>query len=209
MFSAIKPGLYEIHCKVNDKRYIGESANVLDRLGKHSRQLLEGRADCKQLQVDWKRFGPDQFEAHILFIGPEWREKDIRRQKETDIVSSSEPNQVYNEHASKRRIHIENYRVVCKINSQRYESIAEANRITGESESRIRAKLAQNFENYTIIEKIKHGYEPIIANDIYYDSIKAAVEAGEVRTRSMAYRRLQNKKYKDWNYVSSEKIIDK
>jgi predicted GIY-YIG superfamily endonuclease len=209
LFIAIEPGLYEIHCKVNDKRYIGESANVLDRLGKHSRQLLEGAADCMQLQLDWNRFGPDQFEAHILFIGPEWKEKDIRRQKETDIVSSYEPNQVYNEHPSKPRIHTENYRVVCEINGQRYESIAEAHRITGESESRIRAKLAQNFENYRVIEKIKHGYEPIIANGNYYDSIKEAVEAGEVLTRSMAYRRLKNKKYKDWNYVSPEKVIDK
>jgi hypothetical protein len=106
-------------------------------------------------------------------------------------------------------MHVENYRVVCKINGQLYTSIAEASTLTRESESRIRAKLAQNFENYTIIEKVRHGYEPIIANGNYYDSIKAALEAGEVRTRSMAYRRLKNKNYKDWNYLSPNKIIEK
>ena len=96
MFSVLGPGLYEIYCKVNGslvkkssaflsselkkmrfflrKRYIGESLNVLDRLGKHSSLLLAGHADCHQLQKDWNKFGPDQFEAHILFLGPEGRE---------------------------------------------------------------------------------------------------------------------------------------
>ena len=35
--------------------------------------------------------------------------------------------------------------------------------MTGESKTRIRTKL-KNFPGYKIIDKIKHGYVPIIAN---------------------------------------------
>jgi hypothetical protein len=51
---------------------------VLDRLAKHSRDLLNGVGDCTELQKDWNLFGPEQFEAHILFCGPEWSEKKTR-----------------------------------------------------------------------------------------------------------------------------------
>ena len=111
----------------------------------------------------------------------------VRRQKETDIVSSYKPDEVYNDHPARARVHVDNYRVVCEINGKQYGSIAEASRETGESETRIRIKLGQNLENYTIIKKIKHGYEPIIANGNYYDSIREAVEAGEISNRSIIF----------------------
>jgi hypothetical protein len=209
MFSVFGPGIYEIYCKTKVKRYIGESFNVLDRLGKHSTLLLARNSDCHELQEDWNRFGPDQFEAHVLFFGPEWIERDIRRQKETDIVCFYEPQEVYNEHPSRVRDRPDNYRVVCEINGEQYGSIAEASRETGESETRIRVKLGQDLENYVVIAKIKHGYEPIIANGNYYDSIRDAVLAGEAVNRSMAWRKLVDLRRKDWNYVSPAKKIDK
>jgi hypothetical protein len=72
-FNCLGPGLYEIYCKVNKKRYIGEASNLLDRLAKHSRNLLNNLSDCPELQKDWNQYGPEQFEAHILLVGPAWK----------------------------------------------------------------------------------------------------------------------------------------
>lgn len=72
LFSAHGPGIYEIRCKTNGKRYIGEASNVLDQLGKHTRSLNQGVSKSSKLQLDWKPFGASNFEAFVLFIGPEW-----------------------------------------------------------------------------------------------------------------------------------------
>ncbi len=80
---------------------------------------------------------------------------------------------------------------------------------TGETETSIRAKLNNKIEGYTILEKVKHGYEPVIANGKYYDSIQAAVKAGEANNRQTVMRRLKNPNYKNWNSYSPEKAIEK
>jgi hypothetical protein len=81
--------------------------------------------------------------------------------------------------------------------------------MTGETEGRIRAKLYNNYPGYRVIEKISVDYEPIIVNDKQYPSIDSAVAAGEAKDRFEAMRRLKNPKYKNWNYVSLAKRIDK
>lgn len=81
--------------------------------------------------------------------------------------------------------------------------------MTGESETRIRIKLNNNTPGFKILEKIKHGYEPILANGKFYASINDAIAAGEAKDRFVAMRRLKNPKYKDWNYQSPEKQIIK
>jgi hypothetical protein len=95
--------------------------------------------------------------------------------------------------------------LVCEINSVRFESIAEASRKTGESETRIRTKLYNKHPGYVIIEKKRHGYKRIIANGKEYSSINDAVAAGEAKDRFEAMRKLKNPKKKDWFYVSEEK----
>jgi predicted GIY-YIG superfamily endonuclease len=51
-FNAANPGLYEIFCKANSKKYIGEASNVIDRIAQHSQNLLTGIADCPALQLN-------------------------------------------------------------------------------------------------------------------------------------------------------------
>nr|ALO63256.1 putative GIY-YIG homing endonuclease [Chlamydomonas applanata] len=72
VFTTNGPGLYEILCLENNKRYIGESTNVLDRIARHGRSLQTSQADCAQLQLDFTQYGPDKFEVSILLCGPEW-----------------------------------------------------------------------------------------------------------------------------------------
>jgi predicted GIY-YIG superfamily endonuclease len=208
-FDVSNPGIYELLCKANNKRYIGEASNVLDRLAKHSRSLLANTHECPALQQDWTRYGMNQFEAHILFCSPEFEDQQTRLQKEREIISAYAPEQVYNQHPSVICVEKENYRVVCEIHGKVYESIAEASRSTGERETQIRSKLYNNFTGYLILEKVKFGYEPIIANGKKYDSINEAVAAGEAKTRYTVMRRLKNPNFKDWNYLSPDKVVEK
>lgn len=203
----IGPGIYEIYCNATNKHYIGEATNVLDRLAKHSSNLLSNRAENRQLQQDWTHYGPDQFVFTILFCGPEWSNKKDRLTKEAEIVKSYSVDQIYNVigDALNRPL---NYRVICEINGVRYSSIAEAARLTGEREQAIRTKLNNKHEHYVIIELIPHGYEPIIANGKKYDSISAAVNAGEANNRFAAYRLLLDLNRPDWNYLNPEKHIN-
>lgn len=203
------PGIYEIYCKVNKKRYIGEAGNVIDRLGKHCRSLFANVSDSTSLQHDWNKYGPDQFEAHILYCGPEWKERKKRLQKAKEIICTYQPDQVYNEHPNFFPEKEENYRIICRIDGVRYESVNEASKKTGEKDRTISVKLRNGVPGYEIIEKVKHGYEPIIANGQHYESITDAVDDGQAKDRFHAYRLLKNPKRKDWNYLTPEKRINK
>lgn len=208
-FLGAQPGLYEIYCKAKNKRYIGEAGNVLDRLAKHNRLLITNTGECTELQLDWNKLGPDQFEARILFCGPEWSDRDKRLEKEKALIASYQSEEVYNEHPEDIKEKVENFRYVCEIKGVRYNSVYEASKKTGEKEKNIANKLKNGAKGYVIIEKVRTGYEEIIANGKRYASISEAVAAGEAKDRFQALRRLKAKKWKDWNYVSPDKRIDK
>ena len=147
LFNAFGPGLYEIICKANGKCYIGETNNIIDRLAKHTRDLVKGVSRCYELQKDWNFYGSNQFEANVICIGPEWETREERLKKENELICSYSPEEVYNFHPYLDGLHREkdaNYRVVCEINDTRYQSIAEASRLIGEREGAIRAKLYNN-----------------------------------------------------------------
>jgi hypothetical protein len=150
-----------------------------------------------------------QFEVHILFSGKEWLNKKTRLQKEKEIIRSYLLKEIYNKHPLTVKEERENYRVVCEIDGKWYSSIAEASQLTGERETKIRNKLSNNFPGYVIIKKVRHGYEVIIANGKEYKSITEAVEAGEANNWFTVMRRLKNKNFKDWNYLSPDKFINK
>lgn len=211
LFSSYGPGLYQIVCKVNNKRYIGESSNVLARAGRHTRDLEKGVSDCYPLQKDWLLYGPSQFDFNPLLIGPEWVVHEARLKKEAELICSYTSEEVYNNHPLKSTPLEENYRLVCKIHGKQYKSVGDASRETGEKDTRIRAKLYNNYPGYEIIGKVKHGYEAIIVNGKEYSSINNAVAASEAKTRFQAMQRLKSKspKYKNWNYVSLTKRIAK
>ncbi|BDA51765.1 hypothetical protein COCOBI_pt-0430 (chloroplast) [Coccomyxa sp. Obi] len=51
------PGIYEIRCIPKNRVYIGESENLLVRLGKHAASLAQKQHDCTDLQQDWNQIG--------------------------------------------------------------------------------------------------------------------------------------------------------
>jgi len=129
--------------------------------------------------------------------------------KEKALIASYQTKEVYNEHPEKIKVKEDNYRYVCEIKGVRYNSVYEASRKTGEREINIANKLRNDAEGYVIIEKVKTGYEEIIANGKLYNSISEAVAAGEAKDRFQAMRRLKSRRWQNWNYVSLNKRIEK
>ena len=59
-------GVYCIRCKVNNKAYIGSSANIKKRWDSHKSALRTGKHYNKQLQEDYDKYGADNFLYTIL-----------------------------------------------------------------------------------------------------------------------------------------------
>ena len=70
----VNAGIYQITCLKVNKKYIGESQNILERLGKHTSTLNRQTHDCLSLQNDWNKYGKEQFKIQILFIGKKWED---------------------------------------------------------------------------------------------------------------------------------------
>ena len=77
------------------------------------------------------------FFRQVLLKGQDFITKQKRLDKENEIINSYEPEQVYNQHARREIIHEDNYRLVCEINGQRFESINDASRQLNVSENNI------------------------------------------------------------------------
>jgi len=60
-------GIYCIHCLANDKRYVGKSTNLDNRIVKHKLEFRKGRQK-KDIQEDYDKYGVDNFKYIILEI---------------------------------------------------------------------------------------------------------------------------------------------
>ena len=65
-----KPGIYEIHNTVNDKRYIGQSVHIRMRLFKHISLLSKNQHQNKHLQCSWNKYGKECFEFNVIEYCP-------------------------------------------------------------------------------------------------------------------------------------------
>lgn len=60
------PGIYEIHNKINDKRYIGQSIHIRARVLKHINLLNKKEHENNHLQCSWNKYGEKNFEVNVL-----------------------------------------------------------------------------------------------------------------------------------------------
>lgn len=204
IFNYSSSGLYEIVCKKNGKRYIGESMNLFSRLEKHFCELQKGIGDCQELQQDWTKYTVSDFEAKILCMGPEWSTRKARLEKEEQILLTYTPAEVYNVHPNSPKIATNHYSVLCRIKGTVYPSIAAAAKGERESETRIRNKLQNNVPGYEVLGQMSNRFKPIMVDDRFYPSIQAAVEAGEAKDRFAAYRKLNSPRYPGWKRIPLE-----
>lgn len=62
-------GVYSILCKANGMRYFGSSMRcVKNRYSWHRSQLKNGKHNNPELQLDYDKYGIEEFEYHIEFI---------------------------------------------------------------------------------------------------------------------------------------------
>ncbi len=161
-----QPGIYMIRCTINDMRYYGESQNVSGRLASHKSTLNRKIHFNSKFQHDWNTFGADAFEFVVLFMGPQWENREERQAKETLLIiqdrtlcynyleSSSHPNEKnpfwgknHTEESKKqigdamRGIPKESLGKPIKLDGIVYPSISEASRVTKHSRKYIRQRL--------------------------------------------------------------------
>ena len=114
---------------------------------------------------------------------------------------------MYNVHSDTARSLEKNYRIRCRINGQEFQSIAAAQAVLKLSETVIRNRVNNNYSGYEILEKIDHGYTPVIIEGKEYESLNSLVAAGLAKNREQVGRLLRSKhpKWKNWNYKYGKK----
>ncbi|WP_300449546.1 GIY-YIG nuclease family protein [Fusobacterium sp.] len=76
-------GVYMIRCDVNDKKYVGSSQNLKQRIYDHKKMLRDGIHHCIELQEDYDKYGDENFEIHIL----EYCDEAEARKKELEYIN--------------------------------------------------------------------------------------------------------------------------
>ena len=61
-----KVGIYQIENKVNNKKYIGKSVDIIHRLWHHKNLLKKNKHINKLLQLDWNNYGEENFCFSII-----------------------------------------------------------------------------------------------------------------------------------------------
>lgn len=181
----LQPGVYMILCLLNNFRYYGETSNLSMRLAGHKRDLRKKKHASERLQEDWNNFGEKNFEFSVLFIGEDWKEKDTRLGKETQLILEH-PDLCYNTYASmndrvkklnsffgkkhseqtkrligdlQRGIPKDSLGAAVQINNVNYPSIAEASRQLGHSRKLIRSRVDNvDFPQWIRLSEMPNDY---------------------------------------------------
>ena len=198
------PGLYKITCLKNNKVYIGESSNVLSRLGKHASTLEKNKHDCIELQNDFNKFGKSFFKFEVLELNNNLDEN-IRKNKEKLYIKKLKKS--YNS------IKKQTWNFYCqkvKINGVVYNSLRQASSILDESRTNLVRK-CRNTNNTSYIFLEKKSYSQInfykknsisckINNVIYLSLSEASKKLNHSYTTIT--KRCKSNKYPNYIFVN-------
>jgi group I intron endonuclease len=202
------PGLYKITCLKNNKIYIGQSSNILSRLGKHVEKLENNKHDCLELQNDFNQFGKKSFLFEILEINSEFLSEDLRK-KEKLLINEIPDNFRYNRPNFKNSFSSQ----VIKINNKIYSSLNEAAKELKESRTNLLRKcLNPSIENYTIVESeianIKkytfYKSQACVIDGVFYSSLNQAAKRLKTDHKTIK-NRILSEKYPNYNFFTDER----
>lgn len=161
------PGLYMIHCTINDYRYYGESDNVSVRIASHKSMLRRKIHPNTALQSDWTLLTEDSFQFVVLYMGEDWTGRKARLDMESSLIVK-DIERVYNcfdsfenrtgeENPFYKRRHSEKTRRLqskakkgipndllgtkISINGQEFPSVTQASRALGHARKTIRMRV--------------------------------------------------------------------
>ena len=195
-------GIYEIRCIPKNRVYIGESENLLARLGKHAASLAQNQHDCKDLQQDWNQFGLQGHSFRIIRHGPSWNTVKRRRAEEAIILKQKRQQSFSLYNTDRIATFTKNYRRSIEIDNKVYDSVAAAQKEVDVSETTIRRRLRDpKHSTWKEIDKIRYGYRKVCIEGQEFESINAVVKAGLCKERFTVMRRLKSTYYK-WVYLT-------
>jgi hypothetical protein len=202
-----QPGIYAIVNTQTNKCYIGEAANLADRLSRHILQLNAQKHDCIQLQKDWKLYGEQVFDFVILELGTEMWSDRIKRLKVERQYIQKYQNQLYNLMSIRKikpisKISNRSNSIPIRVDDEIFTSISEASRHFGVSLSTIRSRLNNpNSLNWSYINKERQVAtnlaRAVVIDDKYYLSVSIAA-AGEGISEKTVRKNIKVKS--NWNY---------
>lgn len=200
----VQPGLYMIKCLENGRMYIGQTQNLLERLGKHSATLIKQNADCADLQEDWQKYGQSSFEIQLLAIGERYATAAARISEEQTLIKNAVDQGLPLYNQLTQRTGKRNIRQPVKIKGVTYYSINEAIRELNIPNTTLRRYLLNpKMTEYETLEPQEVGYSTVSVNGIVYNGVVDVVEAGLAKDSFEALRRLKakSKRWKDWFYI--------
>ena len=203
-----KAGIYEIINKFSNKRYIGESVNILSHLGKHLSALKENTHDCAQLQIDWnnaklQKKEYETFSMRTIYIGDAWNSLKDRKNQEKQLLAKYSQSELYNFVSDRAQIL---YRTRVSIKGVTHESIRHAAQYCKVSQTTLRRWLqSDKYEDCFEIERLSYGISRCLIDGIEYPSVNAVVEAEIAPNRLFVSRRIKNPKYITWQSISTKR----
>lgn len=216
------PGLDEIVCLKNNKRYIGESEFFLHRLGGHLKDLKNQTHHCHALQSDFNSYGLNVFKAKVLTYGPQWQEREVRLQEEKRLIEKIGKSKVYNFDVTSRK------KAPCyksyKYDGQIFNTIQALRQyyntkaLTEKTISRPLSETTfrRNFTNplapfrseIEFIENTKQ-YQQYLVYGETLKGLEAIVEKGYALNKRIAKYRLSSSKWPDYQYIDKVTVKNK
>lgn len=211
-----QPGLYKITCLKNQKIYIGQSENILGRLGRHTENLEKNRHDCQELQKDFNFYGKEYFtfEAFKDFYGADFTKLAIRENCEQRLIQQANSLLLYNKPPI---ILTQYFAQKVKIKGKLYSSLRKAAQSLKKSRTNISRKcLDSKNDDYELVEpnlldenfnlKLTQKYSfkaslPCEINNHYYASLNQASKALGIDRKTIK-KRIQSTSYPNYRLLN-------
>jgi hypothetical protein len=204
------PGVYEILDVKNNCSYYGESECLLSRFQIHLRQLQNGTHFCKKLLDSYQKTGEKNFQFFVIVSGPEWTSAQKRREYQNQLIEENSSS-CYNQTQSQRFNYPSTVIRPIMYKGKKYNAVRQAvadKKHVSISRTTLKRQLADPAitDVYYLEEgHVPHGSIPIFAKQkdglqVFFPSIRAAVQAGFAPNCNVAKRNLDTK-VEGWTYV--------
>lgn len=92
------PSVYFIYCTAADKFFVGETDNIIQRMGQHNKNISTGnKSEYRDLVQDYQKYGLETFVWGVFYNGPLAANAQSRRTLETNFFAFLGKGRLYNQ----------------------------------------------------------------------------------------------------------------